>query len=101
LGVISGAAALTGLGIWTNARAIFQEFPGLIGQHRDLLANDRAAFSWIAQNVAAGAFYPYDDPSFSLYTGHHAASLPVASMPFYREDRDAILNPFSNMPAFA
>jgi len=99
--MIAGAATLAGFGIVTNAGAIFHEFPGIIGQHRAVLASNRAAFAWIAQHTGNGAFYAYDDPVFFLYTGHHAASLPVAPMPFYREDREAILDPFRNMPAFA
>jgi hypothetical protein len=100
-GMIAGAATLAGCGIVTNAGAIFREFPGIIEQHREVLASNRAAFAWIAQHETGGAFYAYDDPVFFLYTGHHAASLPVAPMPFYREDREAILAPFRNMPAFA
>ena len=99
--MISGAATLAGFGIVMNAGAIFREFPGIIGQHRAVLASNRAAFAWIAQHTDSAAFYAYDDPVFFLYTGHHAASLPVAPMPFYREDREAILDPFRNMPAFA
>jgi hypothetical protein len=99
--MIAGAATLAGCGIVTNAGAIFREFPGIIEQHREVLASNRAAFAWIAQHETGGAFYAYDDPVFFLYTGHHAASLPVAPMPFYREDREAILAPFRNMPAFA
>jgi len=100
-GMIAGAATLAGFGIVTNASAIFREFPGIIGQHREVLASNRAAFAWIAQRAAGGAFYAYDDPVFFLYTGHHAASIPVTPMPFYREDREAILRPFRNMPTFA
>jgi hypothetical protein len=100
-GMIAGAATFAGFGIVLNAGAIFGEFPGIIGQHREVLASNRAAFAWIAQHESGGAFYAYDDPVFFLYTGHHAVSLPVAPMPFYREDREAILAPFRNMPAFA
>ncbi len=100
-GMIAGAATLAGFGIVMNATAIFREFPEIIGQHRTVLASNRAAFAWIARHAPGGAFYAYDDPVFFLYTGHHAASLPVAPMPFYREDRAAILQPFRNIPAFA
>jgi len=100
-GIIACAATLAGFGIVMNAAAIFHEFPEIIGQHRTVVASNRAAFAWIAQHTDGGAFYAYDDPVFFLYTGHHAASLPVAPMPFYREDRAAILAPFRNMPAFA
>ena len=48
-----------------------------------------------------GAFYAYDDVVFFLYTGRHAASLPVLPMPFYHEDRAGILQPFRALPAFA
>jgi hypothetical protein len=99
--MIAGAATLAVFGIVTNTGAIFREFPGIIGQHREVLASNRAAFAWIAQHAAGGAFYAYNDPVFFLYTGHHAASLPVTPMPFYREDREAILRPFRNMPTFA
>ncbi len=100
-GMIAAAATFAGFGIVTNAEAVFREFPEIIGQHREVLASNRAAFAWIAKYADSGAFYAYDDPVFFLYTGHHAASLPVAPMSFYREDRAAILAPFRNMPAFA
>lgn len=101
-GMVAGAATLAAFGMVMNAGAIFREFPGIMGQHRAVLASNRAAFAWIAQHApGAGAFYAYDDAVFFLYTGHHAASLPVAPMPFYREDRAAILRPFRDMPAFA
>ena len=86
--------------VW-NIRALDQEIPGIIAQHRIVLASNRRAFEWIAQHVPAGSFYAYDDPVFYLYTGHHAASLPVVPLPFYREDREGILRPFRSMPAFA
>src|SRR5579864_3387421 len=99
--VATGLAALACLGVVMNADAVFRQFPGIIDQHRAVLASNRAAFAWIPHNVPGGAFYAYDDPVFFLYTGRHAASLPVAPMPFYREDREAILRPFREMPAFA
>ena len=86
--------------VW-NIRALVHELPLIISQHRTVLASDRRAFAWIAQHVPEGNFYAYDDPVFYLYTGHHAASLPVAPLPFYREDRESILRPFRSMPAFA
>ncbi|PYT29947.1 MAG: hypothetical protein DMG57_09765 [Acidobacteria bacterium] len=36
-----------------------------------------------------------------MYTGRMACSIPVAPMPFYREDREAILRPFRSMAPFA
>ena len=69
-GMISVAATLAvivsghvGLGV----TLIFREFPGIIGQHREVLASNRAAFAGIAQHTASGAFYAYDDPVF-FYT---------------------------------
>jgi hypothetical protein len=100
-GVAAGILSLAGFSILRNADAIFRQFPGIIEQHRAVLASNRAAFAWIAQHAPEGAFYAYDDPVFFLYTGQDAASLPVAPMPFYREDREGILRPFRAMPAFA
>ncbi len=94
LGVLSIAA------VW-NTRALVEDIPLAVAQHRTVLASNRLAFAWIAQHVPAGNFYAYDDPVFYLYTGHHAASLPVAPLPFYREDRESILRPFRTMPDFA
>jgi hypothetical protein len=65
------AAVLAGIacfGIALNANDVFREFPGIIGQHRTVLASNRAAFAWIAQHANGGAFYAYDDPVFYLYT---------------------------------
>ncbi|HKW97331.1 MAG TPA: hypothetical protein VJN43_06325 [Bryobacteraceae bacterium] len=97
----AGAVALASTAIVWNAGAIFRQFPAIIGQHRAVLASNRAAFAWISRETPEAAFYAYDDPVFFLYTGRHAASLPVAPMPFYREDREAILRPFHNMAGFA
>lgn len=100
-GLVAGLAAVAGLGIALDGDALFVEFPGIIEQHRTVLAGKRLAFQWIAQNAPPGAFYAYDDVVFFLYTGRHAASLPVLPMPFYHEDRAGILQPFRAMPAFA
>ncbi len=86
--------------VW-NTRALVDDIPLAVAEHRAVLASNRLAFAWIAQHVHAGNFYAYDDPVFYLYTGHHAASLPVAPLPFYREDRESILRPFRAMPDFA
>lgn len=102
--VVAISAALAGIlyiGIVWNLRAFTQELPTAISQHRTILASNRKAFAWIAQNAPTGNFYAYDDPVFYLYTGRHAASLPVVPLPFYREDRESILRPFRSMPAFA
>ncbi|HUJ22290.1 MAG TPA: hypothetical protein VLX58_12240 [Bryobacteraceae bacterium] len=100
-GLAAGFAGLVWLGLVLDFGAISREFPHIIDQHRAVLANHRAVFSWIALHTPDRAFYAYDDAVLCLYTGRHAASLPVAPLPFYREDREAILRPFRQMPAFA
>ena len=97
----AGIAAIAGFGIVANIRTVFRGIPGIINQHRAVLASNRAAFVWIAQHAPAGNFYAYDDPVFYLYTGRHAASLPVLPQPFYREDPESAIRPFRSMPAFA
>lgn len=99
--ISAGFAGVLYIAIVWNTRALFQDIPLAVAQHRTVLASNRQAFAWIAQHVPAGNFYAYDDPVFYLYTGHHAASLPVAPLPFYREDRESILRPFRAMPDFA
>jgi len=94
-------AAIACLGVALNANDVFREFPGIIEQHRTVLASNRTAFAWIAQHAPDGAFYAYDDPVFYLYTGKHAASVPVVPMAFYREDYEWMLRPFHVMPGFA
>ncbi len=98
--ITAGLACVLYIAIVWNIRGLTREIPTAFAQHRLLLASNRKAFAWIAQNLPAGSFYAYDDPVFYLYTGHHAASLPVAPLPFYREDRESILRPFRTMPAF-
>ena len=100
-GLAAGLAAVAGLAIVLDVEALFYQFPGIIAQHRTVLASKRAAFRWIAQNTPDGSFFAYDDVVFFLYTGHHAVSLPVLPMPFYREDRNGILQPIRAMPSFA
>jgi hypothetical protein len=99
-GVLAGLAAIAALGVALNVRTLFYEFPGIIEQHRTVLASKLAAFQWISQTLPPGAFYADDDVVFFLYTGRHAASLPVLPMPYYHQDRQAILQPFREMPAF-
>jgi hypothetical protein len=94
-------AALTCGGTAWNLDALLRHFPGIIEQHRAVLASNRIAFSWIAQHAPDAAFWAYDDPVFFLYTGQHAAHQPVDPLPFYRQDREAILRPFRSLPAFA
>jgi hypothetical protein len=99
--IAAGLAGVSYIAIVWNIRALVHEIPTLVSQYRTVLASNRRAFAWIAQHVPEGSFYAYDDPMFYLYTRHHAASLPVAPLPFYREDRESILRPFRSMPAFA
>jgi hypothetical protein len=100
-GLVAGLAAVVGLGIALNVRTLFYEFPGIIEQHRTVLASKLAAFRWLSRTASPGAFYADDDVVLFLYTGRHAASLPVLPMPYYHQDREAILQPFREMPAFA
>lgn len=99
--IMSALAGLVCIGVALNADAVWRQFPEIISQHRAVLASNRAAFNWIARNAPEGNFYACDDPVFFLYTGLHAASLPVTPRPFYREDREAILQPFRDMASFA
>jgi hypothetical protein len=99
-GIAAGLSGVLYIAIDWNIRALRHEIPTAIAQHRTVLASNRMAFAWIAQHASAG-FYAYDDPVFFLYTGCHAASLPVVPLPFYREDRESILRPFRSMPAYA
>ena len=99
--MVGSLAALAAIGTVWNLDAVLRQFPGIIEQHRAVLTSNRAASSWIAQTPPETAFWAYDDPVFFLYTGHHAAHLPVAPLPFYRQDREAILRPFRSLPAFA
>jgi hypothetical protein len=99
-GLVAGLVTVAGLGVALNMRALFYEFPDIIEQHRTVLASKLAAFRWVSRNAAPGAFYADDDVVFFLYTGRHAVSLPVFPMPYYREDRAGILEPFRAMPAF-
>jgi hypothetical protein len=101
-GAMAGSlVALAAVGTVWNLDAILRQFPGIIDQHRAVLASNRAAFTWIARHAPEAAFWAYDDPVFFLYTGQHAAHLPVDPLPFYRQDREAILRPFRSLPAFA
>ncbi len=104
--IVAGAAGLVLaglaiLGVVFNFQALSSTFPGILKQHRAVLASNRVAFDWIAQHTPQGTFFAYDDPVFYLYTGRPATSFPVAPMPFYYQDRDRILQPFRSMSSFA
>jgi hypothetical protein len=98
------AVAIAGLALmsaWINARAITLTFPGIVSQHRQVLASNLRAFGWIAQHTPDGAFFAYDDPVLFLYTGRPATTFPVAPMPFYYQDRESIMRTFRWMAGFA
>jgi hypothetical protein len=100
----STASLIAGMalgGAWLNARAVILTFPGIVRQHRGVLASNRLAFAWIAHYAPDGAFFAYDDPVLFLYTGRPATAFPIAPMPFYYQDRESILRPFRSMAAFA
>jgi hypothetical protein len=98
--LVAAFVSVAGLAVALNVRALYYEFPDIIEQHRTVLASKLAAFRWVSRNTPPGAFYADDDVVFFLYTGRHAVSLPVFPMPYYREDRAGILQPFRAMPAF-
>ena len=99
-GVAAALAGIAGAGIALNANAVFREFPAIIEQHRAVLASNRAAFAWIERHSQRGAFYAYDDAEFFLYTGRHAVHMPLVPIAFYRQDHQAMLQPFYAMPGF-
>jgi len=101
VGLCAGFGGIFCAGVVANMRAMRETVPLVVAQHRAVLASNRRAFAWIVENTPAGNFYAYDDPVFYLYTGRHAASLPVAPLPFYRQDRESVLRPFREMFAFA
>src|SRR5205085_3060789 len=76
-GVCAALAALVCAGLALDFDAVYKQIPEAIEQHRMVLASNRAAFAWIAQHAPDASFYAYDDPVFYLYTGQHAASMPV------------------------
>jgi len=74
--------------------------PGIIEQHRTVLAAKRSAFSMDRRKRTAGQLLYIRRRSIFLYTGRHAASPPVLPMPFCHEDREGIVRAFLEIPAF-
>ena len=99
-GLVSGVIAIVCLAVSLDVHALFYEFPAIIEQDRAVLQSKLATFQWVRRNLPSGAFFADDDVVFFLYTGRHAASIPVLTKAFYHQDREAMLQPFGQMPAF-
>ncbi|MBZ5593419.1 MAG: hypothetical protein LAP39_14345 [Acidobacteriia bacterium] len=100
LGMVAGLLAIAYLGVSLNVDALFNDFPGIIEQDRAVLKSKLATFRWVRRNAPSGAFFADDDVVFFLYTGRHAASVPVLTRAFYHQDREAMLQPLREMSAF-
>jgi hypothetical protein len=67
------------------------QFPGFLNRSRVLLANNRAAYRWIAENLPRdSAFLAGADPQLYLYTGRPACHFVVPPRLLYLNDQAKI-----------
>lgn len=100
--VSAGLAAFACLALYFTSGAVFRFFPEIVAQHRELLANNRQVYAWIARNLPADStFLAYDDPLLYLYTGRWACGLPVPPRLFYREGPEGVFRLFQSSAGFA
>jgi hypothetical protein len=94
--VLSACALSAGLGFVgvVGALSIFVtlcQFPGFLNQNRVLLADNRAAYGWIAENLPRdSAFLAGADPLLYLYAGRPACHFVVPPRLLYLDDQAQI-----------
>ncbi|HYM12083.1 MAG TPA: hypothetical protein VEU62_15215, partial [Bryobacterales bacterium] len=98
----AGIAAFVYLAAYFSFVGLFQFLPGIVEQHRSLLASERRAYRWISQNTPPdAAFLSYDDPILYLYSGRRGCSVPVPPRVFYHEGTTGVFRLFENLEGFA
>ena len=101
-GVFSaGAAAALVAAVVLQAYVTFGFLHQMAAQKRAKLADLRAAYAWISQNVPASAnVLSYDDPLLYLYTGRHGNYLPLNPLWWYEENHSAIQGAYRDLAAY-
>lgn len=105
--VVAGAltavlACFAGLIVATYSTGDFLFIPQLAERCRTDLRANGPAYAWLARNTPADAtVYAYQDPLTYLYTGRHAAWLPVPPKYYYREGSAPAEQFVSTAPALA
>ncbi len=93
--VLLGAVAL-------QFYTVLSLMPDAAHQRRQLAAENRVAYQWIAENIPRdAAFIAYEDPRFYLETGHPAMTLNLPPKFWYRGDRAGMVAFYSQIAEFA
>ena len=101
-GLVS-AAAMVCIGALALQIYVGQVFmPQDAQRHREWAAGRTAPYQWAQTNLPAGAsVLATQDVLFYLHTGHHAMRATLPPLLWYREDRDGIVNWFTDLKPFA
>jgi hypothetical protein len=98
----AGVAALGMLAVGLNIFMVAIVLPEDFEQHRLRRDRQQPALAWMRQNLPPTAsILATRDPLVHLATGFHSISRPVPPRYWYTDDRDAIVQAFATVPAFA
>jgi hypothetical protein len=89
--VLSGGLGFIGVVGTLSMFVTLYQFPGFSNRNRVLLANNRAAYRWIAENLPRDStFLAAADPLLYLYTGRPACHFVVPPRLIYLDDQAKI-----------
>jgi len=87
---------------WRTHYALAQFVPEIFAQHRQALADNLAAYRWLASNSPQDSrVLAYDDPLMYLYTGRRAASWRIPPKYAYNSDSTGMTRHVAAMPGYA
>ena len=102
-GLIAAMLALALISsVWRHLEADFSVIPAGYAQGRLDLAEKRAAYGWMGQNLPSGErVMAYDDPTLYLFTGRYSIHRVIPTRYWYGEDRKSTVGFFRQIDRFA
>lgn len=99
---LAGMALFGFLAISVVHNNLFKFLPAVVNMNRQQLASNLPAYEWIRRNVRPECvLFAHFDPTLYLYTGRQACRRPVFRVPYYRGDRERVLQPYYRLADFA
>ena len=97
----TGMAAFFAAAIGLQAYMTFSMLNQVAGQERPKVAERRAAYRWMAENLPAGAkVLSNDDPLLYLSSGHRGNSILLMPRWWYADDQQSIVNAYRNAASY-
>jgi hypothetical protein len=100
-GFAAGLGAVVAISIGLQAYMTFGLLNQIAAQERTKVAERRAAYRWMAENLPSGAkVLSNDDPLLYLSSGHRGNAILLMPRWWYEDDQESIVNAYRNAAAY-